>query len=126
MHPDTLICPQFKSCTLINFWLRDKLYRYTAQVPATKFVTGDKFAAPINLAPPLLNKICTWMAKATPYPPCTVIAFWPAKWRVLGLCPVLSSGNTTSPHIAGPLVATPSEKIASMALLIIFLKGKYK
>src|SRR4030042_28148 len=51
LHPDTLICTQLKSCTLTNFWLRDNLYRDTAQVPATIFVTGDKFAAPIKLVP---------------------------------------------------------------------------
>ncbi len=45
------ICPQLKSCTVINFWLRDSLYRDTAPVPATNFVTGDKFAAPIKLVP---------------------------------------------------------------------------
>ena len=33
LHPDTLICTQFKSCTVINFWLRDNLYRDTAPVP---------------------------------------------------------------------------------------------
>jgi hypothetical protein len=32
LHPDTLICPQLKFCTMTNFWLRDKLYRDTAQV----------------------------------------------------------------------------------------------
>jgi len=32
-------------------WLRDKLQRDTAPVPATNFVTGDRFAAPINLVP---------------------------------------------------------------------------
>jgi hypothetical protein len=42
---------QLKSCTVTNFWLRDSLYRDTAPVPAIKFVTGDKFAAPIKLVP---------------------------------------------------------------------------
>ena len=36
------------------FWLRDKLYRDTAPVHATKFVTGDKFEAPIKLVAPSL------------------------------------------------------------------------
>jgi len=45
------ICPQSKSCTLTNFWLRDSLHRDTAPVPATNFVTGDKFAALINFVP---------------------------------------------------------------------------
>jgi hypothetical protein len=51
LHPDTLICPQFKSCTVTAFWLRDSLYRDTAPVHSPKFVTGDKFAASINLVP---------------------------------------------------------------------------
>jgi hypothetical protein len=51
LHPDTRICTQFNSGTVINYCLRDNLYRDTAPVPATKFVTGDKFAAPINLVP---------------------------------------------------------------------------
>ena len=37
--------------TLTVFRLRDSLYRDTAPVPATNFVTGDKFAAPIKLVP---------------------------------------------------------------------------
>jgi hypothetical protein len=40
---------QSNFCTLTNYWLRDKLYRDTAPVPATNFVTGDKFAASIKL-----------------------------------------------------------------------------
>jgi hypothetical protein len=51
INPDTRICPQFKSCTLTNLWLRDSLYRDTAPVHANSFVTGDKFAAPIKLVP---------------------------------------------------------------------------
>jgi hypothetical protein len=47
LHPDTRICTQLISCTLANFWFRDSLYRDTAPVPATSFVTGDKFVAPI-------------------------------------------------------------------------------
>jgi len=38
-------------CTVITYWLRSTLYRDTAPVPATNFVTGDKFAAPIKLVP---------------------------------------------------------------------------
>ena len=51
LHPDTRICTQLKSYTLTNYWLRDSLYRDTAPVPATNFVTGDKFATPIKLVP---------------------------------------------------------------------------
>ena len=35
--------------TLTVFWLRSGLYRDTAPVPAAKFVTGEKFGAPIKL-----------------------------------------------------------------------------
>jgi hypothetical protein len=38
-------------CTVITYWLRSTLYRDTAPVFANKFVTGDKFAAPIKLVP---------------------------------------------------------------------------
>jgi len=51
LHPDTRISTQFKFCIVINYCLRDSLYRDTARVPAIKFVTGDKFAAPIKLVP---------------------------------------------------------------------------
>jgi hypothetical protein len=44
-------CPQLNSCIVTDFWLRDKLYRDTAPVPATKFVTGDKLLAPIKIVP---------------------------------------------------------------------------
>jgi hypothetical protein len=51
INPDTRICPQFKSCIVTVFWLRDKLYPDTAPVPAINFVTGDKLTAPIILVP---------------------------------------------------------------------------
>lgn len=35
--------------TLTVCWLRSALYRDTAPVPATNFVTGDKFIAPIKI-----------------------------------------------------------------------------
>ena len=46
-----LICPQLNSCIVTDFRLRDSLYHDTAQVPATNFVTVDKFAAPIKIVP---------------------------------------------------------------------------
>ena len=49
LNLDSRICPQLKSYTLTIFRLRDNLYRDTAPVPATNFVTGDKFVAPIKL-----------------------------------------------------------------------------
>jgi hypothetical protein len=51
MYPDTRICLQYKSCTVTVFLLRDSLYRDTALVPATNFVTSDKFLAPISFVP---------------------------------------------------------------------------
>jgi hypothetical protein len=111
------ICTQFKSCTLTTSWLRDNLYRDTAPVPATNFVTGDnpdsyRDAAPTKLCTaiaPALNKICTMTAKTTPYPPCTVTlrsaqGFW-LKYQVpiaIGTARCLSR-VTQPPHIAGPL-----------------------
>jgi hypothetical protein len=64
---------------LTVFWLRSNLYRDTAPVLLSNFVTGDKFAAAIKLCIAtrvMLNKLCTWMAKTAPYPPCTVTTFW--------------------------------------------------
>ena len=44
--------------TLTVFWLRSALYRDTAPVLPTSFVTGDKFAAPIIIVPrPRQNSI---------------------------------------------------------------------
>ena len=74
MHPDTRICPQLSFCTLTNSWLRDSLYRDTR----------------------IAHKTCTWTAKSAPYPPCTVTVFWLIPMN--RDCPVLSSGNTTSPY----------------------------
>ena len=79
----------------LAFGFGQGLRRDTAPVPATDFVTGDKFAAPNKIVPPslaalargrrdtltltsfgqclkrvMLNKICTMTAKSAPYPPC--------------------------------------------------------
>jgi len=51
LNPDTCISTQLKYFTVINYCLRDKLYRDTAPMPSLNFVTGDKFAAPIKLVP---------------------------------------------------------------------------
>jgi len=67
----------------------------------------------------MLNKLCTWMAKSAPYPPCTVTAFWP-RWRgVPVLCPVLASGNTTSPYCRAVSTNT-CKKLASRRPLLNF------
>jgi hypothetical protein len=103
------ICTQLYFCTVINFYLRDSLYRDTAPVPVNSFVTGDKFVAPIKLVP--RHALCS-------------IKFVPGRQKVRhtlpacrqaglhrdpslrsgllakepGPCPVLASGNTTSPY----------------------------
>ena len=41
LHPDTRTYPQYKSCNVTDFWLRDKLYRDT----------------------PGFDKTCTWICK---------------------------------------------------------------
>jgi hypothetical protein len=47
MHLDTRSCLQSNSCTVTNLWLRNSLYRDTALMPETSFVTGDNFLARI-------------------------------------------------------------------------------
>ena len=57
----------------------------------------------------MLNNICAMTAKSAPYPPCNpaahyaragrgVTVFWPRVLGIPGPCPVLASGNTTSPY----------------------------
>ena len=84
LRAGTLICTQYKSCTVTDFWLRDNLYRdsrlrrdTTASVPTIKIPYRDSFPAPIKLVPPtcgtghgatrvMLNKTCTMTAKSAP------------------------------------------------------------
>jgi hypothetical protein len=95
---------------MTNFWLRDNLYRDTAPVPTTNYVTGDKFAAPIKLVPTLviLNKLCAWTAKSAPYPPCTVTVLW-LKYQDAAR---MLRRVTQPPFIAGPLaiMRVPSQQ----------------
>ena len=76
------ICPQLKSCTVTDFWLRDSFYRDTAPMPLTNILYRDSLPASIKLVPPLLicksgagstrvmlNKFCTRMAKTAPPSP---------------------------------------------------------
>ena len=85
---------------MINFWLRDNLYRDTAPVPATNFVTGDKFAAPIKLVPRSRQHVIKFvpgLQKHVPYPP------FPASETMYPDSGILpsgrdASGNTTSPY----------------------------
>jgi len=45
---------------------------------------------PCTANPPALNKLCTRIAKTTPYLPCTVTSY---RLKYLDQCPVLASGN---------------------------------
>jgi hypothetical protein len=70
-HPDTRICPQLKSCTVTNFWLRDSLYRDTALVHLISTVYGDYTIGrlkPCTATLVMLNNICAMTAKTTPWP----------------------------------------------------------
>jgi hypothetical protein len=84
-------------CTVITYWLRSTLYRDTAPVPAINFVTRDNFAVSINLVPRHSHN------SQNLYPDskkCAIPSLHRDSFlaKVPGLCPVLSSGNTTSPY----------------------------
>jgi hypothetical protein len=103
MHPDTRICTQLKSCTVINFWLRDNLYRDTAPVPSARFVTGDKFVAPRQFVPRSRQNAIKFVPrrqKHVPYPPCTGTV---SRLKYQDSARMLRR-VTQPPHIAGPLV----------------------
>jgi hypothetical protein len=112
-HPDTRICTQLKSCSLTNFWLRDSLYRDAAPVPATKYVTGDKLAAPqtCTTIAPASNKICTMTAKTRAIPYLHRDSFLT---KVPGPFPVLASGNTTSPSCRAERQHSPHYLISAI------------
>jgi hypothetical protein len=63
LHPDTRTYPQYKSCNVTDFWLRDKLYRDTAPVFPSKILYRDSFLAPIKLVPPLLDSLARGAAR---------------------------------------------------------------
>jgi len=72
-HPDSHSCTQLISSTLTNFSLRDNLYRDTAPVPYSNFIYLEKNSAvylTCTATAPAPNKICTWIAKSTPYLSC--------------------------------------------------------
>jgi hypothetical protein len=87
------------------FWLRDNLHRDTALVPFSNFIYQEKDSAvykTCTATAPARNKNCTWTAKSTPYPPCTVTAFW-LKYQDSAR---MLRRVTQPPHIAGPLGAS--------------------
>ena len=104
LHPDTRLCKQFKTCTVTNFLLRDKLYRDTAPVPPTKIVYRDSLLTSINIVPrPRQNaiKFVPGLQKHVPYPPCTGTTSR-LKYQDSGQ---MLRRVTQPPHIAVPLVA---------------------
>ena len=102
LHPDSLICTQLKSCTVINFWLRDSLYRDRCAIafdPNFCTVT-QKWSQPTCTATaPERNKICTRTAKTRAIPSLHRDNFL-AKVPGPARC---SRRVTQPPHIAGPL-----------------------
>jgi hypothetical protein len=99
---------QLYFCTLTNLWLRDNLYRDTAHVPATNFVTGDnpdsyRDAAPIII---VLRHSYSSQNLYLDGKKCAIPSLHrdrlPAK--VPGHCSALSSGNTTSLYCRAVMV----------------------
>jgi hypothetical protein len=88
-------CSQFNSCTLINLWLKPTLYRDTAPVPETSFVTGDNLVAPIHLVP---RHSYTSQSLYTDGKKCAIPSLHRDSFsaKVPGFCPDASSSNTTS------------------------------
>jgi hypothetical protein len=105
-HPDTCICPQIKSCTMTNFWLRDSLYpRFSgASAHLQTFCYRDNLSATYQLCTAtlvMLNTICTRTAKTRAIPSLHRDSFLA---KVPGFCPVLASGNTTSLYCRAVIV----------------------
>jgi hypothetical protein len=98
LHPDTRTCPQYKSCNVTVFWLRLNLYRDTAQVLICNicYILTDLFhLSNLYRDTPGFDKTCTWICKNHAIPSLHRDSFLA---KVSGPCPVLSSGNTTSPY----------------------------
>ena len=97
LHPDTRTYPQYKSCNVTDFWLRDSLYRDTAQVPLKNILYRDSIPASIKLVPrhARLRQNLYLDGKNHSIPSLHRDSFVA---KVPGLCPDASSGNTTSPY----------------------------
>jgi len=95
MYPDTRSCTPFNSCTLTVVWPRQSLYRDTAPVPATSFVTGDSFLALIwhCIATRLYLTNSLHEGKKYAIPSLHRDSSLP---KVPGSARMLASGNTTS------------------------------
>jgi len=103
VHPDTRICPQIKSCTMTNFWLRDSLYRDTAPVSIYKpSATETTSRLLINLCTAtlvMLKNFCAMTCKNHAIPSLHRDSFVA---EVPGPCRC-SRRVTQPPFIAGPL-----------------------
>ena len=87
---------QSNFCTLTNFWLRDKLYRDTAQVLLRKKQYRDNFTITLKVCTTtrvMLSQLCTWTAKTHAIPSLHRDSL-PVK--VPGSCSALTSGNTNA------------------------------
>jgi len=113
-------------CTLTVFWLRSTLYRDTAPVPPTKYVTGDKFAAPIKLCTATLvklNKLCTWMAKTRAKPSLHRDSFSAPLARGTRMLPGAVVGLRLLKHTAGPLGRIVRPLFFKISLWLMVISG---
>jgi len=77
---------------------RQIIPRHCASAHLSDFATETTFRPlswPFTATAPACNKLCTWTAKTRAIPSLHRDSFLA---KVPGLCPVLSSGNTTSPY----------------------------
>jgi hypothetical protein len=83
--------------TLTVLWLRSKLYRDTAHVPASNFVTGDKFVASISLITRHSYTSQNLYLDGKKY---AILSLHRNSFmaKVPRPCPDAASGNTTSPY----------------------------
>ncbi len=89
LKPDDLHCPLLKQCTLTNYCIQHILYRDTAPVHATNFVTGELTVPSFLFVPRLLQRsilFTTRRQKHMPYPSCTGTTHWLKNLLVAGCC----------------------------------------
>jgi len=98
LYPDTRICTQLKPCTMTNFWLRDSLYRDTAQVPIYQIPLPGSI--PGHLATLYRDTRNAQLNLYHDGKKCAIPSLHRDHFaaKETGPCPVLASGNTTSPY----------------------------
>ena len=103
LHPDTRICPQLKSCTLTNFWLRDKLTATLRHCSQQKSCTVIDFRLRSNL---YRDRASTQLNLYHDGKKCAIPSLHRDSFaaKVPGPCPVLALGNTTSPYCRAVMV----------------------